>query len=495
MRSSGILMHISSLPSRYGIGTMGKEARKFVDFLVKSGQTYWQVLPIGPTSYGDSPYQSFSAFAGNPYFIDLDELVKEKLLTKKECESYEWGKKEQEVDYGLLYQNRYALLGKAFLRFQKQKPEEYERFCREQADWLSDYALFMALKKKNDGVEWLKWEYTLKHRMPEVIKAAESELAEEIQFYKMLQYLFFRQWFALKGYANERGIRIIGDTPIYVAGDSADVWANSTQFYLDADLNPIDVSGCPPDAFSDDGQLWGNPLFRWEEMKKDGYAWWIRRIAHMAKLFDVVRIDHFRGFDSYYAIPYGDTTARNGRWRTGPGMDLFRRIEEKLGNVDIIVEDLGFLTDSVRQLLADSGFPGMKLIQFAFDSREDGDYLPHNYKNHCVVYTGTHDNDTIMGWMKTAPKDSVKFAREYLQLTEEEGCNWGMMRGAWSSVGDLAIVTMQDILGLGSEGRMNTPSTLGNNWKWRMKKGATDNRLAAKIRSNMKLYGRMPQGA
>lgn len=492
MRSSGILMHISSLPSRYGIGTMGKEARKFVDFLVKSGQTYWQVLPICPTSYGDSPYQSFSAFAGNPYFIDLDYLVKEKLLTKKECVSYDWGKKAQEVDYGLLYQNRYDLLRKAYRRFLKHTPEDYGEFCREQADWLSDYALFMALKDKNGGVEWSKWDHDLKHRVPKAMEAARNEMAEEIRFYEMLQYLFFKQWFALKEYANEQGIRIIGDTPIYVAGDSADVWANPTLFYLDENLTPIDVSGCPPDAFSDDGQMWGNPLFRWKEMKKDGYAWWVRRIAQMAKLFDVVRIDHFRGFDSYYAIPYGDATARNGQWRIGPGMDLFHKIEEKLGKVNIIVEDLGFLTDSVRQLLSDSGFPGMKLIQFAFDSREDGDYLPHNYKNHCVVYTGTHDNDTIMGWMKTAPKDSVKFAKEYLRLTKEEGYNWGMMKGAWSSVGDLAIVTMQDILGLGSEGRMNTPSTLGNNWKWRMKKDAIDDKLAGKIRSNMQLYGRMP---
>lgn len=493
MRSSGILMHISSLPSPYGIGTMGKEARKFVDFLVKSAQTYWQVLPVCPTSYGDSPYQSFSAFAGNPYFIDLDYLVKERLLTKKECESYDWGKKEQEVDYGLLYQNRYDLFRKAFERFKKKLPEDYHEFCEEQSDWLNDYALFMALKDKNNGVEWGKWDRALKFREPQAIEAARQELQEEIFFYQMLQYLFYKQWFSLKEYANERGIRIIGDTPIYVAGDSADVWANPSQFYLNENLDPIDVAGCPPDAFSDDGQLWGNPLFRWDVMRQDGYAWWTRRIGHMSRLFDVVRIDHFRGFDSYYAIPYGDTTARRGEWRTGPGMELFEAIEAKLGRLNIIVEDLGFLTDSVKKLVEDSGFPGMKLIQFAFDSREDGDYLPHNYKNHCVVYTGTHDNDTIIGWMKTAPRDSVKFAKEYLRLDKEEGYHWGMMKGAWGSVGDLAIVTMQDILGLGSEGRMNTPSTLGCNWKWRMKKDAITGSLAGKIRSNMQLYGRMPK--
>ncbi len=493
MRSSGILMHISSLPSAYGIGTMGKEARKFVDFLVKSAQTYWQVLPVCPTSFGDSPYQSFSAYAGNPYFIDLEYLVKEKLLTKKECESYDWGKNEEQVDYGLLYQNRYDLFRKAFARFVRNIPDDYYEFCEKQSHWLSDYALFMALKDKHNGIEWSKWDDALKFRNPEAMNAAREELKQEILFYQMLQYLFYQQWYALKEYANERGIKIIGDTPIYVAGDSADVWANPSLFYLNENLDPIDVAGCPPDAFSDDGQLWGNPLFRWDTMRDTGYEWWTRRIAHMCSLFDVVRIDHFRGFDSYYSIPYGDSNARRGEWRTGPGIELFQTIEAKLGKLNIIVEDLGFLTDSVKQLVHDSGFPGMKLIQFAFDTREDGDYLPHNYKNHCVVYTGTHDNDTIIGWMKTAPKDSVKFAKEYLRLNKEEGYHWGMMKGAWASVGDLAIVTMQDVLGLGSEGRMNTPSTLGCNWKWRMKKNAITGSLAGKIRNNMQLYGRMPK--
>ncbi len=493
MRSSGILMHISSLPSPYGIGTMGKEARKFVDFLEKAAQTYWQVLPVCPTSYGDSPYQSFSAFAGNPYFIDLDILVKEKLLKKEECESYSWGRKEQEVAYGLLYENRYRLFRQVYARFRKKQPADYPEFCKEQEFWLSDYALFMALKNQNDGREWTKWEKPLKFREPEAMEAARQELKEEISFYQMLQYLFYRQWNQLKEYAHGKGIRIIGDTPIYVAGDSADVWANPELFYLDENLDPIDVAGCPPDAFSDDGQLWGNPLFRWDVMKTDGYEWWTKRVDHMSKLFDVVRIDHFRGFDSYYAIPFGDATAKNGEWRQGPGLELFEAIEEKLGRLNIIVEDLGFLTDSVHKLVKDSGFPGMKLIQFAFDSREDGDYLPHNYQPHCVVYTGTHDNDTILGWMKTAPKDSVRFAKDYLRLTKEEGYNWGMMKGAWSSVGDLAVVTMQDVLGLGSEGRMNTPSTLGCNWKWRMKKDALSGKLAGKIRANMELYKRMPK--
>lgn len=493
MRSSGILMHISSLPSPYGIGTMGKEAREFVDFLVESAQTCWQVLPICPTSYGDSPYQSFSSFAGNPYFIDLDTLCEEGLLEKKECESYPWGDNELEVDYGTMYESRYSLLHKAYDRFQKKIPADYASFCKEQEDWLGDYALFMALKDAHGGASWSEWEEELKLRKPEAMKKASEELSEEIDFWKMLQYLFYKQWNSLKAYANENGIKMIGDAPIYVAMDSSDVWANPTQFYLDEELTPIDVAGCPPDAFSEDGQLWGNPLFRWDVMKKDDYAWWTKRIEKMTKLFDIIRIDHFRGFDSYYAIPFGEKTARNGEWREGPGIELFRTMEKKLGKMNIIAEDLGFLTDSVKQMLKDSGYPGMKLIQFAFDTREDGDYLPHNYTQNCVVYAGTHDNDTILGWLETAGENCVAYAKEYLKLDEEEGYHWGIMRGVWSSVGDLAVVTMQDILGLGSEGRMNTPSTLGCNWKWRMKAGSLDDKLAAKIRNYVEVYGRAPK--
>lgn len=490
MRTSGILMHISSLPSPYGIGTMGKEARKFVDFLDKAGQTYWQILPICPTSYGDSPYQSFSSFAGNPYFIDLDYLCKDKLLTKKECLSYEWGGNPEFVEYGTLYESRFPLLKKAYQRFKKAMPDDFSDFCEKNSDWLDDYALFMALKDANGGIAWFEWEKDLKVRKPEAIAKAKEELAEDIEFWKMLQYLFFAQWTDLKAYANEKGIQIIGDVPIYVAGDSADVWANPGQFYLDENLDPIDVSGCPPDAFSDDGQLWGNPLFRWDAMKKDGYTWWTKRIAAMSELYDVVRIDHFRGFDSYYAIPAKDKTARNGEWREGPGMDLFNTLEEKLGKLNIIVEDLGYLTPSVKQLLKDTGFPGMKLIQFAFDSREESDYLPHTYPKNCVVYTGTHDNDTIMGWFKTAPKESIKYAKEYLRLSKEEGYNWGTMKAVWGSVGDMAIVPMQDILGIGSEGRMNTPSTLGMNWKWRAVDGQITTTLAKKVCKNMEIYCR-----
>lgn len=491
MRTSGVLMPISSIPSPYGIGTMGKQARKFVDFLVKGGQKYWQILPICPTSYGDSPYQSFSSFAGNPYFIDLEYLCKDKLLTKKECESFQWGSNPKYVDYGIMYESRYALLRKVYARFTKKEPQDFEKFCENEKQWLDDYALFMALKDANGGQAWSNWDKSLRLREKKAMEEATEKYSEEIRFYKMLQYLFYQQWNALKAYANEAGIEIIGDVPIYVAGDSADVWANPDQFYLDENLEPIEVAGCPPDAFSDDGQLWGNPLFRWDVMKKDGYTWWTRRIKAMSELYDIIRIDHFRGFDSFYAIPAKDDTAKNGQWKQGPGMDLFCELEKKLGKLPIIVEDLGFLTPSVHKLLKDSGFPGMKVIQFAFDSREESDYLPHTYTNHCVVYTGTHDNDTVMGWMKTAPKASVKYAKEYLNLTKEEGYNWGMMRAAWSSVADMAIVPMQDILGLGSEARINTPSTLGNNWKWRATPEQIDAKMAKKLYHYMQMYGRV----
>ena len=390
-----------------------------------------------------------------------------------------------------MYESRYALLRKAYVRFMKKKPQDFDEFCEKEKKWLDDYALFMALKDANDGQAWSKWDKDLRLRKKEAMEAAKEQYAEEIRFYKMLQYLFYKQWNELKAYANEEGIEIIGDVPIYVAGDSADVWANPDQFYLDENLEPIEVAGCPPDAFSDDGQLWGNPLFRWDVMKKDGYTWWTRRIKAMSELYDIIRIDHFRGFDSYYAIPAKDDTAKNGQWKEGPGMDLFTELEKKLGKLPIIVEDLGFLTPSVHKLLKDSGFPGMKVIQFAFDSREESDYLPHTYTNHCVVYTGTHDNDTVMGWMKTAPKASVKYAKEYLNLTKEEGYNWGMMRAAWSSVADMAIVPMQDILGLGSEARINTPSTLSENWKWRATPEQIDTKIAKKLQHYMQMYGRV----
>ena len=488
-------MPISSLPSPYGIGTLGAAAREFADFLAAAGQTYWQVLPICPTSYGDSPYQSFSSFAGNPYFIDLDDLAADGLLEPDEYQGLDWGGSPQSVDYGLMYTTRYPVLKKAARRLLANPPHEYEMFCKT-STWLDDYALFMALKDKHGGASWFTWEADIRLRRKSALAAAKKELADEVDFWKAVQFLFIRQWNALKAYANGLGISIIGDLPIYVSGDSADVWANPDQFQLDENGLPTEVAGCPPDGFSADGQLWGNPLFNGERMKKDGYQWWLRRIAFQFQLYDTLRIDHFRGFDAYYAIPYGDTTARNGRWRPGPGLDFFKAVNARLGEQDIIAEDLGFLTDSVRELLRDTGYPGMKVLEFACDSRDTGsDYLPHCYPTHCVVYAGTHDNDTIQGWMATAPKKDVSFAKAYLRLSSREGYHWGMMRGAWASPADLAVMQAQDLLGLGGEARMNVPSTLGENWKWRALPGVFTPQLARRLRQEMKVYQRLPRKA
>ena len=491
MRKSGILLPVSSLPSKYGIGCFSKEAYKFIDRLKEAGQAYWQILPLGPTSYGDSPYQSFSTFAGNPYFIDPEDLVARGYVTAEQCNAYDFGTDIHSVDYGKIYKSRFRLLKEAFDNSHIEEDARFQEFVQKNAYWLEDYALYMAVKDGFRGICWAAWEDDIKLRTPAAMDKYRRKYAKEIAFYQFQQYLFQVQWEKVKTYANDNGIKIIGDIPIYVAFDSADTWANPVLFQFDEDNQPKAVAGCPPDAFSEDGQLWGNPLFRWDAMKKDGYTWWTKRIKAMSELYDIVRIDHFRGFDSYYAIPGKDKTARNGEWRKGPGMDLFRTLEEKLGKLNIIVEDLGYLTPSVIQMVKDSGFPGMKLIQFAFDTREDGDYLPHNYPVHSVVYTGTHDNDTILGWFATAPKESVKFAKEYLRLTKTEGYNWGMMKGAWASVSELAIVTMQDLLDLGSEARMNIPSTLGTNWKWRMKDGQLTDQLARKVCGCMKTYGRI----
>lgn len=494
MRRAGILMPISCLPSPWGIGTMGKAAREFVDFLAKAGQSCWQILPVGPTSYGDSPYQSFSSFAGNPYFIDLDDLAEEGLLEREEYDQLDWGTDPESVDYERLYQNRYSVLQKACARLDR--AGEFSDFCAAQSAWLEDYALFMALKDKFGGRSWQEWPEKLRLRREKALDAARKELEEEILFWKGVQYLFFRQWGRLKALANGKGISIIGDLPIYVSGDSADVWANPEQFQLDEEGRPTEVAGCPPDGFSEDGQLWGNPLFDWERMKKDNYAWWMERIAFQFQIYDVLRIDHFRGFDAYYAIPYGDKTARNGRWRPGPGIAFFQTVKKTLGKKEIIAEDLGFLTDSVRKMLRQSGFPGMKVLQFAFDSRDTGsDYLPHCYTPHCVVYAGTHDNDTILGWMKSAPKKDVQFAKEYLRLNSREGYHWGMMRAAWASPADLAVMQMQDLLGLDGRARMNTPSTLGDNWKWRALPGSYGEKLAKRLYREMKVYQRLPKQA
>lgn len=494
MRKAGILMPISALPSPYGIGTLGREARKFANFLAEAGQSCWQLLPVGPTSFGDSPYQSFSSFAGNPYFIDLDYLSIDGLLESEEYEELNWGDDPTAVDYGLLHEKRFPVLRKACERFLEEEQPDFEDFCAEQSFWLEDYALFMALKNANNGASWMTWEEGLRLRKPEALAEAREEYAEDITFWKVVQYFFFDQWKEFKKHANEKGISIIGDLPIYVSGDSADVWANQSQFQMDENGIPTEVAGCPPDGFSADGQLWGNPLFDWEKMKEDGYAWWLRRIAFQFKLYDTLRIDHFRGFEAYYAIPYGDDTARNGHWCQGPGIEFFRKVNEALGEKDIIAEDLGFLTDGVRQLLKDSGYPGMKVLEFAFDSRgEESDYLPHNYPKHCVVYTGTHDNDTIQGWLASISAEDAEQAKAYMRLNEQEGYHWGMMRVAWASPADLAVMQYQDVLGLGSEARMNTPSTLGTNWKWRTVAGSYTGELAEKLRRDMWLYRRLPK--
>lgn len=492
MRTSGILMPVFSLSSPYGIGTFGKEAYEFVDFLAKAGQRFWQVLPLGPTGYGDSPYQSFSSFAGNPYFIDLRLLAEEGLLTDEELAALDFGDDPGSVDYGKLYQNRLPLLRKAYTRFAPSK--EYHTFCAENAWWLDDYVLFMALKDAHDGADWSTWEQPLRFREETALAAARKTYANELFFYRFVQYAFYTQWTALKRYATAAGVRIIGDIPIYVAYDSADVWADPVQFQLDDQLKPVLVAGVPPDAFCEEGQLWGNPLYNWTYMKQDGYRWWKRRLQYALQLYDVVRIDHFRGFESYFAVPFEEKTAKNGYWVKGPGVELFEELSETLGpELPIIAEDLGFLTPAVHELLEASGFPGMKVLQFAFDSREDSDYLPHHYVRNCVVYTGTHDNDTIMGWTVSAEPADVERARRYLHVDDGEGFNWSMMRAALMSVADIAILMMQDIIGLGSEARINTPSTVGNNWKWRIQDGYINDWLAGIIRENTALYGRIPE--
>lgn len=492
MRKSGVLMHISSLPTAYGIGTMGEEAYKFVEFLAKAGQSYWQILPVCPTSYGDSPYQSYSTFAGNPYFIDLDLLSQDGLLEKTEYAELDWGASTDKVDYGVLYEKRYPVLRLAAERFLEEPSADYDAFCKENAYWLEDYALFMAIKNQNGGSAWTDWPKAIRNHEEEALDRVRKNEQKEIAFWKVMQFLFFRQWSKLRTYANEKGVDIIGDLPFYVAFDSVDVWAHSELFQLDEERKPIGVAGCPPDGFSATGQLWGNPLFNWEVHEKENYRWWIQRIGYLCKVYNVLRIDHFRGFDSYYAIPYGDKDASGGAWQKGPGMKLFRAMEEAIGKQRIIAEDLGFMTDSVRKLLSDSGFPGMKVLEFGFDKREanHADYLPEQYAEHCVAYTGTHDNDTVQGWFQSAGAEDVEFAKAYLNCGAPENYHWDMMRALWKSKAELTIVQAQDILGLGSESRMNTPSTLGENWRWRAVPGAFTEELAEKLMGYMNEYHR-----
>ena len=490
MRESGILMHITSLPGPYGVGTMGKSAYHFVDFLEKAGQSVWQILPLNPTGYGDSPYQSFSAFAGNPYLIDLDTLVQEGLLEAGEPEAVNWGENPGRVSFGRLYEERGKLLRLAYSRFTPD--ESYAAFLEENAQWLPDYALFMALKEANGGASWLQWPEDLRLRRPDALDEARKSYADIIGYHSFVQYLFFRQWKALRGYANGKGIRIIGDVPIYVPLDSADAWVNYKLFQLDETRHPTAVAGCPPDGFTADGQLWGNPIYDWQAMADTGYEWWVKRLTAAAGMYDVVRIDHFRGFESYWSVPAGDKTARNGHWVKGPGMDFIRAVRKALPELDFIAEDLGFVTPEVRQLQLDSGYPGMKVLEFAFDSREESDYLPHLYPVDSVCYTGTHDNVTLKQWFDEASRQDKAYAKAYMGLNRSEGNVWGMIRGGMSSVSRLFVAQMQDYLELGGEARMNFPGTLSSaNWTWRAAEGFDSDKLAKKIRKMTGLYGRL----
>lgn len=486
-------MPIASLPGKYGIGTFGKEAYSFVDKLVLAGQSLWQILPLGPTGYGDSPYQSFSTFSGNPYFIDLETLIEEKLLTKGECDKCDFGSDIGHIDYDKLYHARFDLLRKAFARSEHREDKAYKLFCRQNRFWLDDYALYMAVKNSFGGVSYIHWSDPIRTRQPEAVKEYSEKYKDEIDFYKFLQFVFDKQWKSLKAYANKKGIKIIGDIPIYVAFDSADTWANPELFQIDTHGFPIAVAGCPPDGFSATGQLWGNPLYDWKYHKKTGYAWWISRIRHCLEMYDIVRVDHFRAFDEYYSIPYGNETAEFGKWRKGPGFSLFKAIKESLGEADMIAEDLGFLTDSVLQLVRRTGYPGMKVLEFAFDSREDSDYLPHNYTRNSVVYTGTHDNETIVGWYKNLNRADKKMALEYMNskgFETDEEIAWAFIKLALSSVSDMCIIPMSDYLALGNEARINHPSTIGGNWVWRMQPKAFSDKLAAKIKAATDIYAR-----
>lgn len=489
-RSCGVLMHITSLPSPYGIGTLGKEAENFADWLREAGQSYWQVLPIGPTGYGDSPYQPFSSFAGNPLLIDLEELCDGGLLDRAECLKTDYGADPEYVDFGKVNKSKDLLLRKAFSRFTDDVG--YTSFVREEAEWLDDYALFMAIKREFGGVSWTEWQEDIRMRRPEVLEEYREKLKEEIRFVKWCQYIFFRQWNRFHNICKSKGISIIGDIPIYVSPDCADVWANPKLFELDDRLFPRRVAGVPPDYFSATGQLWGNPLYNWDEMKNDSYSWWIKRVKKSAQLYDMLRIDHFRAFDTYYAIPYGSETAEHGTWENGPGMDLFNAIKAQLGNVNIIAEDLGDIFDSVKKLLADSKFPGMRVVQFGFNPENaDNEHLIHNYPRNSVCYTGTHDNATIAQWFKEADPKSAKMASDYLDKGMFERFSRCAVKAAYAAPSFLTVIPMQDVLGLSAKARMNVPSTIGGNWSWRIKKQQLRAKDAAWLKELARVYQRL----
>lgn len=492
-RGAGILMPISSLPAPYGIGTFGKSAYEFADSLKRARQSYWQVLPLGPTSYGDSPYQSFSAFAGNPYFIDLDALLEEELLTKEEIDACYWLDSEEEVKYDAVYYYRFPLLKKAYERSRHGETEEYRAFCAKNSHWLDDYALYMALKGHFGNKEWMKWEEPIRLRKPEAVKRYEELLREEIGYWKFLQFKFYEQWEQLKNYVNGLGISIIGDIPIYVALDSADVWTHPELFQLDPDtLTPLRVAGVPPDAFSDDGQLWGNPLYDWDKIEETGFAWWKDRMRASARLYDVVRIDHFIGVVQYYSIPYGAEDGKTGEWKQGPGKKLTDAIDEAAGDAKIIAEDLGIFCPAVKELLRETGYPGMKIIEFAFSGDRFNEHLPHCYEPNSVVYGGTHDNETLVGYFKPEARQwwELQYIADYLGAAHHEEVPDKVFRAAYGSVASVAVFQMQDVLGLGNEARMNTPGTVGGNWKWRMKPGAFGERETGYLAFLVDTFGR-----
>ncbi|MCR5430869.1 MAG: 4-alpha-glucanotransferase [Eubacterium sp.] len=491
-RSAGILMPISSLPSPYGIGTFGSKAYKFVDHLEASGQKFWQVLPLGPTSFGDSPYQSFSAFAGNPYFIDLDFLIEDGLITRDFVEDFKWSLEDGYVDYGLLFENRYQVLREAFANSDHQKTEEYKIFVKEN-DWLEDYALYRACKTHFEHLSWEEWPKDIKTRKKEALAKYKKKLKKDIDFYKFLQFKFFEQWYALKEYANDKGIEIIGDIPVYVAMDSAEVWKSPKQFKLNKDLKAEEVAGVPPDIFSEFGQKWGNPLYDWAKMEKDGFKWWKNRMSFMAKMYDVIRIDHFLGLVKYYSIPAEDGNAVNGKYLKGPGMKLIKAINEAVGDKKIIAEDLGVDMPEAKKIIAKAGYPSMKVLEFAFDGDRKNPHLPYNYNQNMVVYGGTHDNDTLVGYFSDLQWWQLDYVREYMgdsHMSVEQIVD-NIFREAYKSVANLVVFQLQDVLKIDSKGRMNVPSTLGTNWRWRMKDGEFTPEHMRYLRYMTDIYGRL----
>ena len=489
MRHSGILLHITSLPGPEGIGTMGREAFEFVNFLKAAGMGIWQVLPISPTGYGESPYQSFSTYAGNPLLIDLGLLAEEGLLAPDAQEKP--SADAETVDYVAVIARKERRLREAFEAARGKLDNEVQAFSQEQAHWLPDYALFRALKAHFGGGSWLDWpDQAIRHRQAEAMRRYAEQFEQEIAYHTFVQYLFFRQWRALKEYANGQGIRLFGDMPIYVAMDSSDTWAHPQAFQLDLNLKPLGVAGVPPDYFSRTGQLWGNPLYNWKALKKSGYRWWIDRMRAMGTAFDLIRVDHFIGFAKYYDVPYGATTARWGQWRRGPGRAFFDRLNRELPGLNIVAEDLGAVDNRVRLLLKYCGYPGMKVLCFAFSGEADNPHLPHHIPRNCVYYTGTHDNDTVLGWWESASTKEKQLARRLLGFAKDEDICRAMMEGVLKNKAATAILPMQDILCLPTQARMNTPGTLGGNWQWRMKPGAADEQLAARLRKLNDQFGR-----